>query len=305
MMAAIQRLDHSTSEAADVEGCLEVIAEAFAPMHSTPMYLEDPAAQAHAFWRTMAREILYGLQPSPHHPPLYVIPASHSYSAHLQEPATASCPGDKGSGVNGQAASAQRLPEPQPPQQPQPTHREQRSQPQPPLPSQPPPSSQQPQQPPPQQQQQQSLPAAAALAYLWRPDVGEFHMPATEAMLRREALADWEACGELWHQLLLETYERHGEFINVDFIGVRPRLAGGGHGRALLAAILADADAAGRAVFLAACGPANAAWYERHGFVLQHHYTCSLPGVPGHADLRFQVRPPRPAGAHGGGTERV
>ncbi|KAG2439421.1 hypothetical protein HXX76_004778 [Chlamydomonas incerta] len=232
----IQRLDHgAAANQTDVAGCLEVIGEAFAPLHNTPMYLEDPATHGHAFWRTMAGEILFGLHPSPHHPPLYVIPD--------RDPAAAagSCAGHRSS-----------------------------------------------------QQPGRQLPVAAALAYLWRPDVGAFNMPATEAMLRPEAVPDWEACGELWHRLLLEAYQQHGEFINVDFIAVRPQHqhGGGGHGRALLSAILADADAAGRAVFLAACGPANAAWYERHGFVLRHHYTCALPGVPGHADLRFQVRPP-------------
>ncbi|PNW82088.1 hypothetical protein CHLRE_06g273350v5 [Chlamydomonas reinhardtii] len=250
MEPIIQRLDHDAANQTEVAGCLEVIAEAFAPMHNTPMYVEDPGAHGHAFWRSMAQEILYGLKPNPQHPPLYVIPDR------APQAATASAGNSH--------------------------HSYQQSQPH------------QPQQQP--QLQPQQLPAAAALAYVWRPDVGAFNMPATEAMLRAEAVPDWEACGELWHRLLLEVYQQHGEVINVDFIAVRPRHqhGSGGHGRALLAAILADADAAGRAVFLAACGPTNAAWYERHGFVLRHHYTCELPGVPGHADLSFQVRPPRP-----------
>eukprot|EP00198_Chlamydomonas_reinhardtii_P007131 XP_001696467.1 predicted protein [Chlamydomonas reinhardtii] len=122
------------------------------PMHNTPMYVEDPGAHGHAFWRSMAQEILYGLKPNPQHPPLYVIPDR------APQAATASAGNSH--------------------------HSYQQSQPH------------QPQQQP--QLQPQQLPAAAALAYVWRPDVGAFNMPATEAMLRAEAVPDWEACGELW-----------------------------------------------------------------------------------------------------------
>ncbi|GFR43369.1 hypothetical protein Agub_g4441, partial [Astrephomene gubernaculifera] len=57
-------------------------------------------------------------------------------------------------------------------------------------------------------------PEAVALAYPWRPDRA-FRMPHTEAMLRPEVAAAWEACGELWHNLMLDTYAKHGEFLNI------------------------------------------------------------------------------------------
>ncbi|KXZ52081.1 hypothetical protein GPECTOR_10g1104 [Gonium pectorale] len=110
-------------------------------------------------------------------------------------------------------------------------------------------------------------------------------------MIRRDVAEAWDECGELWHQMMLDTYDKHDEFMNIDFIGVAPELARGGGGAALLAALLADADAAGQAVFLAACGHQNRNWYARHGFASIRSYSCRVDGVPGHCDLEFMVRP--------------
>lgn len=87
-------------------------------------------------------------------------------------------------------------------------------------------------------------------------------------------------------------YDRYGEFYNIDFIGVQPDLAGNGRGRAVLQAILEDAGSAGAAVFLAAIGKANRDWYGRYGFVVLQEYSGVTPGLLGHLDLAFMVRPP-------------
>ncbi|EFJ52867.1 hypothetical protein VOLCADRAFT_86272 [Volvox carteri f. nagariensis] len=128
----------------------------------------------------------------------------------------------------------------------------------------------------------ETQPFAAALAYTWRPGQ-PFSIPRTDAMVRPELEADWEACGDLWYKLLMDTYNKYGAFINIDFIGVVPGRVGGGLGRRLLDAILHDADMNRRAAFLAACGRRNEEWYTRHGFQRLHYYYSAVSGLPGHS----------------------
>ncbi|GIM09295.1 hypothetical protein Vretimale_13204, partial [Volvox reticuliferus] len=118
-------------------------------------------------------------------------------------------------------------------------------------------------------------PCAVALAYAWSPDQ-PYDIPQTDKMIRPEVKAEWDACGNLWNELMLDTYDKYGEFITIDFIAVVPELAGRGLGRRLLWAVLRDADATGQAVFLAACGRRNAEWYARHGFQTLHDYCCTV-----------------------------
>ena len=66
-----------------------------------------------------------------------------------------------------------------------------------------------------------------------------------------DALRDAAAPPGHWYLLLL---------------GVEPDAQGTGLGRALMAPLLAEADAAGRAVYLETSTPSNLPYYRRHGF---------------------------------------
>jgi len=63
------------------------------------------------------------------------------------------------------------------------------------------------------------------------------------------------------------------------FLGVHPKLQGGGIGSRLLAARAEGLDAAGRAAFLETATPRNLALYQRHGFEIIADYKPA-PGGP-------------------------
>ncbi|GLI70311.1 hypothetical protein VaNZ11_015262, partial [Volvox africanus] len=104
-------------------------------------------------------------------------------------------------------------------------------------------------------------PCAVALAYNWSPGQN-YNLPKTDKMIRPEVEAEWDACGKLWNKLMLDTYDKYGEFITIDFIAVVPDLASRGLGRRLLLEVLKDAD---------------------------------VTGVPGCCELTFMVRTPATA----------